>query len=240
MIDVEFYKTLFAEEQRECIRLGQDFWVEEEKVTMDENSVLNAEFFEDEIRQVVFESYSEGAPGPDGFLFLFYQKFWNTIKVDLMRLIRGFERGEVNVARLNYAIISLLPKEEEAKSLKKFRPISLINCSFKIFSKAVNNRLVRVCDRLLSHNQSAFVKGRFILESVVSTPEIIHDIVNRKEKGLVLKLDYENAYDRVNWYFLEEMLSTRGFRNKWISWVMRLVKGGYIAIRLNERNNHYF
>jgi hypothetical protein len=74
----------------------------------------------------------------------------------------------------------------------------------------------------------------------VSTPEIIHDIVNRKEKGLVLKLDYENAYDRVNWHFLEEMLSTRGFRNKWISWVMRLVKGGYIAIRLNERNNHYF
>jgi hypothetical protein len=44
--------------------------------------------------------------------------------------------------------------------------------------------LVRVCDRLLSNNQSAFVKGRFILESVVSTHEIIHDIVNRKEKKL--------------------------------------------------------
>jgi hypothetical protein len=181
---------------------------------MEENLVLNAEFSEDEIRQAVFESYSKGDPGPDGFSFLFYQKFWDIIKVDLMRSIRGFERGEVNVARLNYAMITLLPKEDEAKSLKKFRPISLINCNFKIFSKIVNNRLVRVCDRLLSHNQSAFVKGRFILESVVSAHEIIHDTVKRKEKALVLKLDYKKAYDRANWRFLEEMLSTRGFSNK--------------------------
>jgi hypothetical protein len=56
------------------------------------------------------------------------------------------------VARLNYAITTLLPKEEGAKTLKKFRPIRLINCNFKIFSKAINNRLVRICDRLLSHN----------------------------------------------------------------------------------------
>jgi hypothetical protein len=156
---------------------------------------LDAEFAEDEIKQAVFESYSEVAPRPDDFSFLFYQKFWNMIKGDLMRLIRGFERGEVNVARLNYVIITLLPKEEDDNILKKFRPISLINCSFKIFSKVVNNRLVELCDRLLSHNQTAFVRGRFILESVVSAHKIIHDIVSRKEKGLVLKLDYEKAYD---------------------------------------------
>jgi hypothetical protein len=237
---VLFYKMLFAEEQRECIRLGPNFWEEVEKVTMEENSVLNAEFSEDEIKQAIFESYSEGAPGPDDFSFLFYQKFWNMIKGDLMRLIRGFERGEVNVARLNYAIITLLPKEKDANTLKKFRPISLINYSFKIFSKIVNNSLVKVCDRFLSHNQTTFARGRFILESEVSSHEIIYDTVSRKEKGLVLKLDYEKAYDKVNWYFLEEMLSTRGFSNKWVSWMMRLVKGGYIAIRLNERNSHYF
>jgi hypothetical protein len=55
------------------------------------------------------------------------------------------------MARLNYAIITLIPKEE-AKYLKKIQPISLINCSFKVFSKTVNNRLVMICDRLLSHN----------------------------------------------------------------------------------------
>jgi hypothetical protein len=93
---------------------------------------------------------------------------------------------------------------------------------------------------LICMSRSTFVKGSFILESVVSAHEIIHDTVNRKEKGLMIKLDYEKTYDRVNWHFLEEVLSTRGFSDKWISWVMKLVKGSYIAIRLNDRNSHYF
>jgi hypothetical protein len=88
-------------------------------------------------------------------------------------------------------MIILIPKEERAKTLKKFRPISLINCSFKVFAKALNNRLEKICDRLLASNQIAFVKGRYILESVVSAHRIIHHSVKKKEKGLVLKLDYE-------------------------------------------------
>jgi hypothetical protein len=75
----------------------------------------------------------------------------------------------------------------------------------------LNSRLERICNRLLAPNQSAFVKGRYILESVVSTHEIIHGAMRSGEKGVVLKLDYEETYDRVNWVFLEEMLTSRGF-----------------------------
>jgi hypothetical protein len=126
-----------------------------------------------------------------------------------MALIRKLERGELEVARLNYANIILLPKEDGARTLKKFRPISLINCSFKIFAKALNNRLERVCDRLLTPYQTTFMKGRFILYSVVAAHELIHHSVKEKEKGLVLKLDYEKAYDRVDWHFLENLLTSR-------------------------------
>jgi hypothetical protein len=59
-------------------------------------------------------------------------------------------------------------------------------------------------------------------------------------KGLVLKIDYEKAFDKVNWHFLREMMSTRGFGPRWINWVMNLVKDGSIAIRLNDRNSGYF
>jgi hypothetical protein len=83
-----------------------------------------------------------------------------------------------------------------------------------VFAKALNNRLVMIYDRLLAPNQTAFMKGRFILESVVSAHEIIHG----KKKGLVLKLDYEKTYDRVNWHFLEEMMLTRGFGAKWLGY----------------------
>jgi hypothetical protein len=140
-----------------------------------------------------------------------------------MALVRKIEKGELSIDRLNYAMLILIPKEEGAKSLKKFIPISLINCSFKIFAKALNNMLEKICVRLLAPNQTTFVKGRFILESVISAHEIIQWAVKNKEKGLVLKLYYEKNYDRVNWGFLEKMLTSRGFGPKWIVWVKRLV-----------------
>jgi hypothetical protein len=160
--------------------------------------------------------------------------------MDLMALVRGFERGELEISRLNYALITLIPKEEGVKSLKKFRPISLINCSCKIFSKALNNRLMPICDRLLSGNLTAFVKGMFILQSVVFAHEIIHETARNNQKGVVLKLDYEKAYGRVSWHFLEELMSTRGFGSRWRKWVMALVKNGSIAIRINDSNSGYF
>jgi hypothetical protein len=77
---VSFYKNLFGEEEDSGVKLGREFWEEEEKVTVVENETLEAPFSEEEVREVVFGSYAEGAPGPDGFSFLFYQVFWDVIK----------------------------------------------------------------------------------------------------------------------------------------------------------------
>jgi len=104
-----------------------------------------------------------------------------------MDLVRAFEKNELDINRLNYVMLTLIPKEPDATDLKKFRPIALINCSFKIFSKALNNRLVKICDRLITYNQSAFIKGKYILESVVAAHEIIHEIAKKKKNRYYLK-----------------------------------------------------
>jgi hypothetical protein len=208
-------------------------------VTEEENLGLEDENFEEEVKRAIDSSYVEGAPGPEGFSFMFYQKFWPIIKKDFMAMIKGFEQGEINIAKINYAMIILIPKEDETRSLKKFRPISLINCSFMIFSKILNNRLEELCGRLLAPNQTAFVRGRYTLEIVVSAHEIIHEAVKSNQKGMVLKLDYEKAYDRVDMHFLEAMLVSRGFGSKWIKWVMSLVKNGSIVVRLNDENRSF-
>lgn len=105
----------------------------------------------------------------------------------------------------------------------------------------LNNRIQALCGRLLAPNQTAFVRGRFILESVVSAHEIVHDVVKRNKKGMILKLDYEKAYDRVDWQFLKEMFGSRDFRGKWIRWIMCLVEGGggSISIRVNDEISPY-
>jgi len=83
-----------------------------------ENEMLEAPFSESEIKEAVFDSYADGAPGPDGFSFLFYQHFWDLVKQDLMSLFKLFERGELDLDRLNYAIITLIPKKVRLNILR--------------------------------------------------------------------------------------------------------------------------
>lgn len=126
-----YYKDLFSKESKPSIFLGDNFWDANDLLTDEEVSLLGAPFSEEEFFNAVKSSYAAGAPGPDGFSFLFYQTFWSLIKVDFMALVRDFESGKLDVARLNYAIITLIPKEQDAREMRKFRPISLGNCSLK-------------------------------------------------------------------------------------------------------------
>lgn len=89
-------------------------------------------------------------------------------------------------------------------------------------------------------NQSAFIKGRYILESVVVAHEVVHCLHKSGAKGVILKLDYEKAYDRVSWEFLFEVLQSRGFSEKWISWIKQLVVGGSVGIMVNGEDSPYF
>lgn len=164
----------------------------------EENRLLTAPFSEIEIKSAVFSCYAEGAPGPDGLAFIFYHKFWELVKDDLIALFKDFHEGSLDLSRLNFALVTLIPKVGEDVDMKHFRPISLLNCSFKIFSKLLTLRLSSIVQRIVSPTQSAFIKGRFILESVVVAHELVHSIHKSGEPGVVLKLDYEKAYDRVS------------------------------------------
>jgi hypothetical protein len=73
-------------------------WDVLDKISPEENEAFEDDFSEEEIKRAVFDSYAEGAPGPDGLSFLFYQKFWPIIKMDLMALVRSFERGDLEIS----------------------------------------------------------------------------------------------------------------------------------------------
>lgn len=92
------------------------------------------------------------------------------------------------LVRLNFALLTLIPKEVDTNVMKKFRPISLTNCSFKIFSKVLTIRLGKVSQRLIAGEQTTFIKGRYILESVVIAHEIVHKVHRNKEEGVVLPM----------------------------------------------------
>jgi hypothetical protein len=155
-------------------------------------------------------------------------------------MFADFFHGNLELSRLNFAMISLIPKVDEAKSMKNFRPISLINCSFNIFSKVLTLRLGKIINRLVSPQQSAFIQGRYILESVVVAHELVHSLHPSKKPDLVLKLDYEKAYDCVSWDFLFEILASRGFSATWTNWIDKLIRGGSVGVNLNGEDSSFF
>ena len=95
---------------------------------------------------------SEKAPGPDGFIGVFYKKCWSIIKEDLVQAVMSFYRHRTTRLNLiNEANIVLLPKIQDATSLSDYMPISLINSVVKIITKILANRLAQHLNSLVSH-----------------------------------------------------------------------------------------
>jgi hypothetical protein len=146
----------------------------------------------------------------------------------------------LDLFRLNFATLTLIPKMENASEMKNYRLISLLNCSFKIFGKLLTGRLEKVSDRLVSKEQSAFIQGRYILENVVIAHEVVHNLHKNKDPSVIIKLDYEEAYDRVNLDFLFEIMKIRGFSETWIAWIRMLVVGGSVNVMANGEESNTF
>ena len=119
--------------------------------------------------------------------------------------------GDLPLFRLNFGVITLLPKREDASRIDQYRPICLLNVSFKVFTKVATNRVTSIAQKVICPSQSAFLPRRNILEGVVVLHETIHQIHKKKLDGVIFKIDFEKAYDKVNWAFLQQTLRMKGF-----------------------------
>jgi hypothetical protein len=160
-------------------------------------------FSEEEVWITIKELPSDRTPGPDGFTGAFYQRAWPVIKHDIMagllKLGVGDGRG---FGRLNRALITLIPKQQDAMEVKDFRSISLVHSFSKLFSKILANRLRGRLGELVSMNQSAFVKNRSLHDNFVLVRQVARKINARRNTGVLLKVDLSRVFDSLSWSFL--------------------------------------
>ena len=235
-----YYKNLFGPPDESEISLREDQIGDIPQVSLEENHALTSQFDEAEVRNAVFLMEHNKAPGPDGFPAEFYQVFWNVIKDDLMALFSDFHREDLNLFSLNFGIVTLIPKVADATRIQQYRPICVLNVSFKIFTKVATNRLNHVAKTVVSPTQTAFMPGRNIMEGVVILHETIHELHTKNRDGIILKIDFEKAYDKVKWPFLQQTLRMKGFSSKWCRWIECMVTGGSVGIKVNDDVGPYF
>ena len=115
-----------------------------------------------------------------------------------------------------------------------------VNILYKWISKTLTLRLEKLAFKLILQTQSAFLKGRNIMNGVLALHEILHETKRKRGTGVVLKLDFEKAYNKVNWNFLFDCLKLWGFSEVWISWIRAVVTGGTICVKMNNEEGPYF
>ena len=95
------------------------------------------------------------------------------------------------------AIIKLIPKKGDCSKIGNWRPISLLSCTYKILSRALNNRLKKVTDKLLSRAQKGFTNSRYIQEVLINVYENIAYCKENNIQGALVSIDQAKAFDSV-------------------------------------------
>jgi len=112
----------------------------------------------------------------------------------------------------------VIPKVESPQKLNDFRPISLVGSLYKILAKLLANRLSRVIGKVVSETQTAFVHDRQIMDGLLIANEAVDEARKLKKELMLFKVDFEKAYDLINWIYLETVMSQIGFPTLWRKW----------------------
>jgi hypothetical protein len=210
----------------------------EARVTPEMNEWLLRPFVAEEVDFALSQMHPLKSPRPDGFAVCFYQKAWSIVWSEVCAAVLDFLNGGVFHDDINETFIALIPKIKNPTHITKFRPISLCNVIYKLIAKVLANRLKKVLGTIISPNQSAFIPGRLITDNIIIAFEVLHTMDTRlkgAEGYMALKLDMSKAYDRVEWNFLEIVMSRIGFANRWVQLLMTCVRTVKYFVLINGR-----
>ena len=137
--------------------------------------------------------------------------------------------------------ITCLPKGDKPREfLKNWRPISLLNVTYKLISATLANRLKQVLPNIISETQTGFLQHRFIGESTRLIYDLMSYAEEHNQKGLLMLIDFEKAFDSVSWHFLYKTLDFFNFGPYIKTWVKILNTNITATVQQSGFNSHFF
>jgi len=221
------------------VRLGtsdfDQFWVDPSFFVQSDVDLSSLEIplSPQEIDAVVKSLPNDKSPGPNGFNNEFLKKCWPIVKQDFYKFCGDFFDDNLCLKSINSSFITLIPKTDNARQSSDFRPISLLNSSIKIITKILANRLQQHIISLVHRNQYGFIKSRTIQDCLAWAFEYLHLCPHSRKEIVIIKLDFEKAFDKIEHQAMITIMRAMGFGQRWLKWMEAIFASGTSAIMLN-------
>ena len=207
------------------------------QLTEKSKSNLDKDINLDELSKALYKMKNNKSPGQDGICVEFYKVYWNDVKNDVLEVfVHGLNNKQLAYSQY-MAVIKLLYKKGNRQDIRNWRPISLLNVDFKILSKALAERIKHIFPEIINTDQRGCIKGRYIGENIRLVEDIIHA---KDDESVILLLDQEKAFDRVEWRWLSEVLRKFNFGERFISWIETMYNCAKSAVVTNGFLWEYF
>ena len=229
-----FYKDLYTADRNISFQLENNTRT---KLTDEQYKNLNIGVSYGEVAAAVKSMQNNKSPGPDGLPIEFYKIFWDLIGDILYTAYEECCRRGSMFEEAMDGVLNLIPKQnKDTRYLKNLRPITLLNCDYKIIEKVIANRIKGVLPDLIDHDQTGFMCKRRIAVNIRRVLDIMNLCDKQNISGIVMDLDYMKAFDRVEFTCIKGSLKYFNFPDTIIKWVEMLYSGFTIRV---QNNGHF-
>ena len=189
---------------------------------LDEQNYLDSPISLHECKEALNTMPENKSPGQDGLSYEFYKTLWPTIGPLFHKTLQySLGKGELSLSQRR-AVITLLQKRGKNEYLiKNWRPISLLNCDYKLLTKILSRRIQPLLPKLLHPDQVGFVPNRFIGENIRYIEDLIDYCKRLRKKCIILNIDIEKAFDTLEWEFIFVALKKYNFGPNIIKWISK-------------------
>jgi exonuclease III len=189
------------------------------KISDEERTVLDAPLTLAELDRSMKKSKLNSAPGIDGISNRFIREFWEFFRMPLFKYTNHcFEKGELT-ENFRSAKIRLIPKKGDCSKIKNWRPISLLNCFYKIISRVIAERLKLVINRITNVGQKGYNSAKYCQEVLITLIDEIETAKTERRNGALLSLDIRKAFDTISHNFINKCYKFFNFGDNFIKWL---------------------